>query len=339
VVGVDAADAPTLSTVENLTASEQFDIGILVVSQNPSHSLLLACMRAGCQEFLEFPIDQQELQEALDHLFEKKGMRGGQGGEVTALYSAKGGTGNTTVAINLAGMICRALARPNSACILDLHPQFGDVAMMLDIQEFSRSVADACNDVERLDASLLQGYMTKHDSGAGVLPAPLDIEEMEEVDPADLIGVIQQAREVYRHVILDLPHQLDTIALAGLDSADHVLLLCDMLLPTIHNTKRAAELLKELDYRESKLKLLINRFYESREISVQEISEHIQIPVHWLIPYDSQTCIQAANTGHTVDQVDETCDLARSLDALARTMAGVEIKKKKKGIFNFFGGG
>jgi pilus assembly protein CpaE len=333
VAGVDAAEDPTLRAVRNLTENDDLDVGILVVSQNPSRSLLVACMRAGCDEFLEYPIDQDELKEALSHLLQKRVMAGERGGQVTAVYSAKGGTGNTTVATNLAAMIGRALGRPQSASILDLHPQFGDVAMMMDIQEFPRSVADACHDVERMDASLLQGYMTSHDSGASVLPAPLDIEEMDEVDPANLIGVIQQAREVYQHTIMDLPHQFDTVTLAGLDSADQIFLLCDMLLPTIHNTKRAADVLRELEYKESTLKLVINRHYDSREISMQEMSEHIQLPVHWLIPYDSKTCIQAANTGQTVDQVDESCDLARSLDALARTMAGVKIEQKKGGWF------
>lgn len=335
VVGVDAADDPTLRTVKSLDSHQELDIGILVVSQNPSRGLLVACMRAGCDEFLEYPIKQEELGEALSHLFEKKGMGGAKGGDVTAIYSAKGGTGNTLVATNLGAMISRALGA-GSACILDLHPQFGDVALMMDIKEFSKSVADACMDVERMDASLLKGYMTSHGSGAAVLPAPLDIEEMDEVDPASLIGVIQQAREVYRHVILDLPHQLDTVALAGLDCADEVFLLCDMLLPTIHNTKRAADLFRELEYRKSKLKLIINRYYDCREISVEEISEHVQLPVYWLIPYESQLCIEAANAGHTVDQVNETNDLTRSLDALARSMAGLKIEKTKRG-FSFFG--
>jgi pilus assembly protein CpaE len=336
VVGVDADDDPTLRTVKGLDARASIEAGILVISQNPSRSLLVACMRAGSDEFLEYPIDPDELREALGHLYEKTGLQGGGGGRVTAIYSAKGGTGNTTVATNVAATIARGLGTQTSSCILDVNTQFWDVALMMDIQEFPKSVADACMDADRMDASLLQGYMTYHDSGAAVLPAPLDLDQMDEVDPANLIGVIQEARGIYRHVILDLPHQLDTLALAGLDSADEVYIICDMLLPAIHNTKRVTGLLEELEYSKSHLKLIINRFYESNEISVQEISEHVQLPVHWLIPYESSVAIEGANTGQMVDQIDRRSPLSRSLTALARDMAGLEIKKEKK-KFSFFG--
>lgn len=336
VVGVDAADDPTLQTVEAVDERAGIDAGILVVSQEPSRSLLVACMRAGCDEFLEYPIDPGELDEALRRLYKKKGVSQAGEGTVTAIYSAKGGTGNTTMAVNMATMMAQTLGEPNSACVIDVHPQFGDVALMMDIQEFSKSVADACLEAERLDASLLQGYMTDHDSGAAVLPAPLELEEMEEVDPASLIGVIQQAKEVYENVILDLPHQLDTMALAGLDGAENIFIVCDMLLPSIHNTKRIVDTFKELEYSKSDLKLIINRYYESGDISVQEISEHVTLPVHWLVPYDSNVAIEAANAGVPVNQVDENSALSRSLLALSQNTAGVKVEVKEK-KFSFFG--
>lgn len=337
VVGVDAADDPSLKTVERLGNREGITAGIMVVSEDPSRDLLVATMRAGCDEFLEYPIDPDELEEALSRLYKKRGLSRGGEGQVTAVYSAKGGTGNTTLATNLVALITRSLGQPNSACILDIHAQMGDVALMMDIQEFSKSVADVSMEASRLDGALLQGYMTSHDSGADVLPAPLELEEMDEVDPANLIGVIEQARSVYQHVILDIPHQLDTLSLAGLDSADQVFVVCDMLLPTIHNTKRTIELLQELEYSKSKLKLIINRYYESDDISIEEISQHVQLPVYWLIPYDSPVAIQAANEGQTVDHIEGRGALARSLVALAQDMAGVEIRPKKKKKFGLFG--
>ncbi len=337
VVGVDTADDPSLRTVEQLETRESVTAGIMVVSEDPSRDLLMASMRAGCDEFLQYPIDPQELEEALSRMYKKRGLSRGGEGQVTAIYSAKGGTGNTTVATNLVTLITRSLGQPNSACIMDIHAQMGDVALMMDIQEFSKSVADVSMEAARLDRALLQGYMTSHESGADVLPAPLELEEMDEVDPANLMGVIEQARAVYQHVILDIPHQLDTLSLAGLDSADQVFILCDMLLPTIHNTQRTVELLEELEYSKSKLKLIINRFYRSDDISVEEISQHVQLPVHWLLPYDSPLAIEAANEGQALDQVDAKSELARSLVALAQDMAGVEIKPKKKKKFSLFG--
>lgn len=339
VVGVDSADDPTLRTVEVIKSREEINAGILVVSQDPSRDLLVACMRAGCDELVEFPINPKELGDALSRLYQKKGAGGDGNGQITAVYSAKGGTGNTMIATNLVAMISRCTGQPNTACIMDLNPQFGDVALMMDIREFSKSVPDVCEEADRLDEELLRGYTTQHDSGAAVLPASLDTEQGEDMDPAALLDVLELVGDVYPHVILDLPHSLDTITLAGMDVADEVFVICDMILPSIHNTQRAVEKLHELDYDNSTLKLVINRYYESNAISVGEISEHVGMPVHWLVPYDSAVTIEGANSGRIVDSVDRNCDLTRSLRALARATAGMEMpaRKKKKKKFSFFG--
>jgi len=337
VVGVDAPGDPTLRTISSIDTLEEVDPGIAVVSQQPSQELLVACMRAGCDEFLEFPIDGKELADALNRLYRKKGIVQQSQGQVTAIYSAKGGTGNTTVAANLASMVAAALGGDSPCCLLDLNPQFGSVALMLDIREFSHSIADACHDAERLDASLLDSYLTRHDNGVAVLPAPLELDEMSDVDPANLMNVIQQCEDLFDNVFLDLPHSLDTMTIAALDAADQVFILCDMMLPTIHNTKQVVEMFKELEYKKTKLKLVINRYYDSDEISLQEISEHIQLPVYWVIPYDSVVSIAAVNSGRTFKDVDESSQAAKSLMALSHELAGVPAQQPRKKKFSLFG--
>jgi len=336
VVGVDGPGDPSLRTVTKLQNDREVRAGIVVVSPEPSQELLVACMRAGCDEFLEFPIQQQELGDALERLYRRLGIVQNEPGKITAVYSAKGGTGSTTIASNLAALISKAVGGDNPCCVVDLSPQFGNVALMLDIREFSHSVADACQDADRLDASLLNSYVTRHESGAAVLPAPLNLEEMEDVDPADVLTVLQLCQDVFRHVILDLPHELDTMTFAGLDAADRVLLVCDMLLPTIYNTRRVTEVLKELEYKRNKLKLVINRYYDSDEISLQEISEHIQLPIYWVVPYDSMVTIAAANSGQTLDVVERGSEVSRSLIALAENLSGAEIQQSTKKKFALF---
>jgi pilus assembly protein CpaE len=336
-VEVDAPGDPTLRTIEKIDKEQGLDVGIVVISQDPSQELLVACMRAGCDEFLEFPIDREELGEALARLYRKKGIVDETSGQVTAVYSAKGGTGNTTIACNLATMIARELGGESDSCVLDLNLQFGDVALMLDIREFAHSITETCYDADRLDAALLRDYVTRHDSGAALLPAPVDLEEAGEIDPSDLISVVHQCQSVFKHVILDLPHTLDTLSMAGLDAADEIYLICDMCLPTIHDTREAAELLGEFDYKKSEIKLIINRYYDSDEISLEEICEHLQLPAYWLVPYDSPVAIASVNSGRTFDEVDRNSEAARSLLALSQALAGVEISPPRKKRFSFFG--
>ena len=337
VVGVDAPGDAALRVIASLQGERGAAPGIIVVSQRPSQDLLVACMRAGADEFLEFPIQTTELVDALERLYRKKGIIQRAAGKATAIYSAKGGTGTTTIASNLALNLGRLLSRENACCVLDVNPQFGNVALLLDIREFSHSLADACRDVDRLDTALLNSYVSRHESGVAALPAPLNVAEMGEVEPASLVGVVRKCQEVFAHVILDLSHGLDSLTLAGLDSADQVLLICDMMVPTIHNTKLIVDTFRELDSGRSKLKLIVNRYYEGSQISLQQISDHTQLPVYWVIPYDSAVAISAVNSGKSFADVDGSSEAAKSLAALARELAGVEGEVKSKRKFSLFG--
>ncbi len=337
IVGVDTADDPALKCIETISNMPQ-DVGIIVVSKEPTQDLLVSCMRAGSDEFLEFPINPDELAKAMGGLFRRKGIGSQQQGKVTAVFSPAGGAGVTTVACNVAAGIAEELGGPSACCILDMNLQFGSVALVMDIREFSHTLADAAHEQDRLDENLLGSFLSRHSSGASVLPSPLTLQELEGVDPWHLRGVIEICRKTFAHVVLDMPHVLDDCALVGLDEADEVLLLCDMVLPSIRNAIHALELFRELEYKPEKLKLVINRFYDSDQVSLEEIVEHVKLPIHWLIPYDSEVVINSLNSGQMLQAVGVDSQTSRSLTALAQHTAGVApsaAPRKKRGLFGW----
>jgi len=334
VFGVDSPDDPALRTVDIVKNSKSAP-GIVVVSHSPSQELLVACLRAGCDEFLELPVKKEELSKALSTLYRKRGIARGKQGRVTAVYTAKGGSGATSLACNLAAGVARALQSETASCILDLNLEFGAVVLFMDVREFSYSLADACRDSERLDPSLLRSYMSEHESGASVLPAPLTVEDLDHIEPQKFSTVVQVCRQVYDHVFMDLSHSIDGLTLLSMDLADEVFVLCDMVLPGIRNTIRAVKMFKELDYDKSKLKLVINRYYKDAQVSLEEASEYIGLPIYWLVPYDSQVAIAAANSGQGFFEASRASQVSESVQALARDIAGLSVKKptRKRGIF------
>lgn len=340
VVGVDTPNDPALTTIGTLSSMAE-DMGIIVVSKEPTRELLVSCMRAGSDEFLEFPIDPDELSKAMGGLLKRKGIVAQGEGNVIAVFSASGGTGVTSVACNLAATIAKELQSPKASCVVDMNLQFGSVALAMDILEFSHTLADAAHEQERLDENLLETFMSKHDSGAAVLPAPVSLAESEGIDPWRVRGVIQTCRRTYRYVVLDLPHAIDDCSVVALDEADEIFLLCEMVLPSIRRTIRVLETFAELGYKRDKIKLIINRYYDNREVSLDEIAKHVNQPVHWLIPYDSRSVISALNSGQTLDLVAPDSQAARSLTALARTTAGlsaVSKRKRRRGILSWVRG-
>jgi len=335
VVAVDNVSDPSLKAIETVKRRGEKP-AIMVVSREPSQELLLKCIRAGADEFVQFPIQPEEFANALSRLKRKLGLISEQEGKVLGIYGSSGGCGATTIACNLAANVARQLGEANSCSLIDLNLQYGSVALFMDLRQFSHSVADAARDVDRLDAALLQSYMSPHESGAAVLPAPLDAEEVEGVAPQDISGVIEVSRKNYRFSILDIPHAVDEYGIVSLDACDEIFLVSDLMLPAIRNTIRTRDLFEKLDYKKDKLKLIVNRYYESEYVSLQEISEHVQLPVFWLVPYDSPTAIKAVNSGRTIDEVSPGSDIADSFVAMAQHVAGVQVQKKPKKRFSLF---
>jgi len=149
--------------------------------------------------------------------------------------------------------------------------------------------------------------------------------------------VTQQCQESYSHVLVDLPHGLEPLTIAVLDTADRVLVVCDMTVPSVQNTKRAVDTLAEVEINKSKFKLVVNRYYEGADISLQRISEHLQMPIYWTIPYDSTVAVTAVNSGLAFEDADAHSELARSMVALAADLAGMEVKERPRKRFALFG--
>ncbi len=328
VVGVDTPNDPALKTIEAI-AGQPEDIGIVVVSKEPSQELLVSCMRAGSDEFLEFPIDAEQLGRAMTGLLRKKGIASLQG-KVISVFSASGGTGVTTIACNLAAGLAQELGAKQTTCLVDINLQFGAVALAMDLREFSHTLVDAVQEAERMDENLLDTFVSNHISGASIIPAPLSISELEGVDPWHLRTVIQVCRKSYQYVVLDMPHVIDDFSIVGLDEADEIFIVCDMVLPSIRNTIRAREAFYELEYSRDKLKFIVNRFYDSDQISLDEVVNHVDLPLHWLVPYDSEVAITSMNSGQMLDVTNPDSQIAHSLLALAQHTAGIAPRQKPK---------
>jgi pilus assembly protein CpaE len=138
--------------------------------------------------------------------------------------------------------------------------------------------------------------------------------------------------------VLDMPHAVDDCSIVGLDEADLILLVCDMVLPSIRNTIRALEMFYELEYKREKIRLVVNRFYDSEQVTLDEIVEHVNLPLHWLVPYDSRSATTCLNSGQMLQESTPDSEIGHSLLALAQHSAGITPKparKRKRGLFSW----
>ena len=236
-----------------------------------------------------------------------------QSSQVITVFSTKGGVGKSVIAVNLAAYIAEKLDK--RVALLDLDLEFGDDAVMLGMKP-TRTIYDAVQAYERLDAQLLDGFMHEHASGAKVLLAPTQPEQAESITTARISGIIDLARELADVIIIDTPGRLDETVLTAIDHSDQVLAIATMDLPSIKNTKVSLQKLRQLGYRNGLVKLVLNRADSKVFLEPADVERAIENPVLARVPSD-RLVPRSVNRGVPVALDQPKSPVAKSLADLA----------------------
>jgi len=296
------------------------DAAILATMANASPSFVLEVMRAGAFEFLSRPVQQHELLAALDKLARiRRGPSShGRAGRIVSVFSPKGGLGATTLAVNLA--VCLAESTPGETLLIELNTSQSDAVAFLDLRP-RYSVADALENVERIDESFLRGLHVRQGSGLWVLPAP------SRRDPLRLSRERVQAsldliRSHFDRVVLDLWHDLDEGTAAALEVSDTILFLTTANVSALRGGGAAVGAFRHLGLDLARVRAVLMRDGTGEDVTAKDASEALGLPISWKVPNEYRAVVAAINAGRPVVTVSPRSKIARNLRALAETLPG-----------------
>jgi pilus assembly protein CpaE len=306
-----------LSTLDRETRrAGTFVIGTATQSDS---ELILRAMRSGVNEFLLYPPDPKEFSGAVDRLMRRTHTDGKSGGAI-AIYSAKGGVGCTSMAVNLAFALAKAHPEGHVA-LVDLVAGGGDLRVMLDLKP-QYDMSDLLGKVDRLDADLLRSLLTPVSGGVWVLPSSESPESAETFEAASVTTLIEQLRQHHSFTVVDCEHALSDRTLAALDAADRVILVTQLNVPALRSTQRTIALCQRLGYAGDKVNVVVNRHQASDAVSLADASEVLGREVFFKIPNDYRTLAGALSKGVSVAEFDASSHLSWSFDGLAGRMNG-----------------
>ena len=213
-------------------------------------------------------------------------------GRVLVFTGAKGGSGVTTVACNIA--IALAQTPDQRVLLIDLALPIGDAALCLGISA-GYSTEDAFRSINRLDGTLLQNLLVKHRSGVFVLAAPTKIPEVE-VSKGAIDKLIAVARRAFDEVIVDVGSRIDVAAKALFEDASTVYLVTQTGISELRNSNRLIS--QCFPEGSPNLEIVINRFDSRFHETVNEevIVKALGRPVRWKLPND-QSAARAMQSG------------------------------------------
>src|SRR5688572_27342861 len=202
-IGESAAALQTLQVIHATLPNAR----LLVTSAITDPQLIIELMRAGVREFLPSPLSQHALLQALNRYMAEKELKTShtraraRRGKLYCVTSAKHGSGATTVALNLAGII--AARSGQRVGLIDLDRPLGDAAAYLNVKS-NFTVTDAVAAGPRLDPVLLESYM-QSTNGFHVLPGFHEHSAAVSFSAEKLSHLLEVAQTTFEHTIADLP--------------------------------------------------------------------------------------------------------------------------------------
>lgn len=316
---------------------------VVCTGRHCSVEIVVKAQRAGASEFLMQPLSPGEIEQVVERV-----LTGGRptrpGNSVIAAYSCRGGSGVTTLCVNLAVTLAQTLDKPTT--IVDLDLQHGTVPLFLGVQP-EASIADVVQNWVRLDAKLLEGFHTRAPAVPNrlyCLASPAEVTDVYQVEPWHIRELVARLREQFSYVIIDCQHVIEPVTVEALNQADTVLLVTLPDLASVYTTRRALETFKDLEgfqYREDKFLLVLNRYENGSPLhmrlgEIQRLLES-QHQIDVVLADDFKAALAALQLGRPLVQSQPKSPLVRQYLELSRLITGQPISSKnhKPGWLSF----
>ncbi len=301
--------------------------------------LLLAAMRAGCSEVLKTPLDPRQLADTFDRQERQWSANTGRArssGHILSFFGAKGGVGTTTVAVTLAYYLVRQ--KNKRVLLIDNHPEFGHVCLYLGLDGTRYHFDELIRNVNRLDSTLLRGFIAKHSSGLEVLSSPESHDLTRTVDPDALERTLEFLRGEYDYILLDCETSLEEVSLAVMDRSDQIYIVATPDIGAIRDLSRYIDGLSRNESTSARLHVIINRYSSHGAIAVEQIEKAIRVPVEVRLCNAYTECQRAINVGEPIGP-DKKSEISTQFSRWTTILAGddaVKAQPVRKG-FSLFG--
>jgi pilus assembly protein CpaE len=293
------------------------DGSVLAVGQASESKLILRALHEGADHYLDEAELETHLEAVLARLHRREEVASGEAvGRLISILGASGGSGTSTLAVNLAAV----LARESQRCaLIDLKPGVGDLAALLDVKP-THTLADLCINARRMDRSMFESALVAHPSGIHLLAPPQVYEDIRLVTPTGVQQTLSLARQLFPYAVADLEDCFHEEQMVALRQSEIVLLVFRLDFTSLRNTCRILEYLEQVEGVRERVRLVINRYGQAKELPASEAEEALGLKVSHFIPEDARTINGANNTGVPAVLKTPSTKVAQSIVQLAQTL-------------------
>ena len=314
-LAIDDADEDNLVLMgEIITQAKARGIAVILIAEDVTPASLHHLLRKGADEFVPYPLPELELQSAIDRLNKPEEeaprsqrqtphLKSGSAkeGAVIVVHGLAGGTGATTMAVNLAWELASLEGDEHpSVCLLDLDLQYGSVSTYLDLPR-RESVLEMLTDTENMDEEIFGQALLSYEDRLQVLTAPVEMVPLDIVSSEDITRVIEMARSHFDYVVIDMPSTLVQWSETVLQAAHVYFAMIELDMRSAQNALRMKRALQSEDLPFNKLRFALNRAPKFTDLSgksrVKRMAESLGISIDLQMPDGGKQVIQGGDHG------------------------------------------
>ena len=343
-MAIDDSDEDELALLTEIIAlAKSQDIKVILIAEDVSPAALHQLLRKGADEFVPYPLPEGELNAAIERLNQPPApahpqppaegpsiprRSGAQGeGVLLGVQGLAGGTGATTLAVNLAWELANVEKdNPPRVCLLDLSLQMGSVATYLDLPRRD-AVYELWSDTESMDGDAFSQALTSFEDKLWVLTAPTDILPLDIISPDDVSRMLAIARAHFDYVIVDMPTTL-------VQWTETVLVNCQIYFATLELDMRSAQnalrlkrALKAEELPIDKLRYCLNRAPKFTDLTgknrVKRLAESLEIGIELQLPDGGKQIPQSGDHGLPLASSAAKNPLRREIAKLAKSLHAI----------------
>ncbi len=322
---------------EIITQAKAREIKVILIAEDVTPGALHSLLRLGADEFVPYPLPEGELSQAIDRVRAKDEpvvepaksapqLKAGtkKDGALIVVHGLAGGTGATTMAVNLAWELANAEKTGGpSVCLLDLDLQFGSVSTFLDLPR-REVVYDMLSDTESMDEEIFGQSLLTYEEKLHVLTAPPEMLPLDLIGSDDVSRILNIARDQFDYVIVDMPSTLVQWSETVLNMAHIYFATLELDMRSAQNTLRFKRALQSEELPVEKLRYVMNRAPKFTDLSgkgrVKRMAESLGISIDLSLPDGGKPITQANDHGTPLATSAPKSPLRREIAKLAQSI-------------------
>ena len=275
-------------------------------------------LAAGAFDYLDRALGPQPLADAVARARRDRARRStdigpARQGRVIVFGGTRGGVGTTSAAIATSWTL--AHERDISTALLDLDLSLGTIAFALDIDP-GRGLGEGLEQPARIDAVFVERCLVRESPRFAVLSAEEPYDGAQEVDPAAALVLIEELRQTFDCVIVDLPRAFSPLNHAVFGVADDIVLVCSPTLTGLRDGLRWTEYMAKIADR-AVVRVIQGPVAGTLSLEKADFEKSLGRKIDVVIPFDAKAAAAAANSGKAIPAVAPDSAAAKAFAELA----------------------